>query len=332
MMDTRLISAADANAWTSALNGVPYSIAHTHAYAECLAGSTGHDVQLFVAESAGGRAICPISERSYLDETDVYTPYGFGGFAGYGDFSKVREAWSDFARTRGYVASYLMQHPVLTPSEISLLWNEGGNGGRNAYIVDLSVAEEERWRRVSRRKRSDLKQWVQMAHPETDQGVLADAFIKLYAPFAERRSMASLYHFSDSTLVTLVSLPGTFLVGVRGGDGNVSCVALMSDTRGCGDYLFMASTPDGDADGSGVLWLGLQELAARGIAACNLGGGIREGDGVAEMKRRLGGRAQAIVVIREIHDDARYHALCTAANCTPDGVGFFPAYHGHLAP
>ena len=139
--------------------------------------------------------------------------------------------------------------------------------------------------------------------------------------------MGTPYLFSFEQAGDLAKLANTLLVGVQDDQGEVTCVALMSTTPACGDYLFMASTPEGDADGLGVLWLGLQALAERGVATCNLGGGIREGDGVSEMKRRLGGKAQAIPVIQEIFDDARYGALCDAAGVADAPGGYFPAYY-----
>jgi len=313
VMDTRLIETEDVKAWDMALAGIPHGIAHTRGFVACLARSTGIKVRLFVAESDNGRAVCPIAERSYQGTLDVYSPYGFGGFVGSGVLTGLRNAWSLFAQGRGYVASYLMQHPVLTPPDISQLWNDGVATDRTAFIVDLKCSEEERWRRVSARKRADLRKWIQTARPEVDQIALADAFFTLYPAFTRRREMVPLYNFSETALRELASLPQVFFVGVRDDEGGVCCVALMSATKECGDYLFMAATSAGDVNGSGVLWLGLQELTERGVVACNLGGGIQEGDGVGEMKRRLGGRAQPLSGIKEVFDMDRYHAVCDAA-------------------
>lgn len=325
MMHVRLIEKGDEAGWTAALAGLPHSIAHTHRFA---VGMSDNNVYLLVAEGPNGRAVCPLSERTYLGEPDVFTPYGFGGFTGTGDLTGLRDAWTDFAGSRGYVASYLMQNPILIPEQINAMWAETILSDRTLFAVDLTLPEEERLRLVSSRKRSGLKKWLGAASRETDQTALADAFANLYPSFAQRRHMAGYYQFSKARLSELASLPDTVLAGVRGTDGTISCVALMSRTQDCGDYLFMAASESGEADGAGVLWLGMQALAERGVRQCNLGGGIRENDGVAEMKRRLGGQALAIPVIQEIFDPARYQALCDAAGCTDTESGFFPAYHG----
>lgn len=327
MMQVRLIGGECEVEWSAVLSGLPHAIAHTHAFATCMARSADSDVFLFAAEHANGRAACVISERFFQEQPDVFTPYGFGGFVGTGDLSGLHDAWVRFAESRGYVASYLMQHPVLVPAEVSVSWAESILSDRHLYVIDLLLSVDERFQHVSSRKRAELKQWLKSAEPVTDQSVLKEAFARLYPAFAKRRKMAEHYQFSRSLLLELANLPEVLLVGVRGKDGKVSCVALMGSHAPCGDYLFMASSIEGERDGAGVIWLGLEGLAAQGVSMCNLGGGIHEGDGVAEMKRRLGGVARKIPVIQEIIDPDRYKALCEIAGCPHEDDQFFPAYH-----
>eukprot|EP00439_Symbiodinium_sp_Y106_P088545 s1_g1081.t1 len=326
-MQTRLIGLDHPVAWGAALEGLPHAIAHTHAFVSCLGRTEKDRTFLFVAESPEGKALCPIAERSFQGSIDVYSPYGFGGFVGAGDINGLRDAWAQLAMDRGYVAAYLMQNPVLMPQEVEALWSDELSGDRTLYTVDLTVLEAERWRDVSKRKRSQLRQWLDTAKPVMDQKVLAAAFARLYPPFAKERQMAAPYLLSAEQARDLADLATTLLVGTQNDQGEVTCVALMSTTPACGDYLYMASTPEGDADGMGVLWLGLQALAERGVSICNLGGGIREDDGVSEMKRRLGGQARNIPIIQEIFDDARYTSLCEAAGVAKVGGGYFPAYY-----
>lgn len=327
LMQTRLIGLDDPAGWNAALDGLPHAIAHTHEFVSCMSQVTKDETFLFVAESAQGKAVCPISERSFQGHTDVYTPYGFGGFVATGDINGLRDAWTLMAQERAYVAAYLMQNPVLMPREIEALWSDDLRGDRTIYTVDLKVPEAERWTDVSRRKRPQLRQWLEGAAPVTDQQELVTAFAELYPAFAKERRMASPYLLSAPQARDLAELANALLVGVQNDQGQITCVALMSTTPACGDYLFMASTPEGDADGLGVLWLGLRELAERGVATCNLGGGIREGDGVSEMKRRLGGQAQTTPIIQEIFDEARYTSLCEAAGVSHAQGGYFPAYY-----
>lgn len=292
-----------------------------------MARAAGVRAVLFVVESDDSKFVCPFAERSWGGARDIFSPYGFAGFAGIGELALLKAAWRQFAQSNAYVTAFITQNPLVMPEGIDHTWPGIDLAARTLYRIDLSKSEEERLSRVSARTRSGLRQWLARTRIEFDQTELAEAFVRLYPAFAERRAMSGLYHFSEEVLHDLVTLPGTHLAGARDADGDVSCVVLMAATPACGDYLFMASSPTGHVDGAGVLWCGLEALAEQKIPVCNLGGGIREGDGVAEFKRRLGGQPFGLCVIRQIFDAPRYKALCQSAGCDPDKTDYFPAYY-----
>ena len=327
MMRVRLVDDVDAAAWTEALEGIPHAIAHTHGFASAMARVQGTTASLFVAEDGNSRFICPVAVRDFHGNCDIFSPYGFGGFAGIGDPHGLRAAWAEFAATNGYVAAFITQNPLLMPDGMTAQWPGITEYVRTIYRIDLTQQLNIRLGRVSARTRSGLRKWLERATIEHDQDLLAEAFVRLYPGLAERRDMSALYHFDPVVLRRLTELPDTFLVGARSCDGIISCVALMAATSACGDYLFMASSPDGNSDGTGVLWCGLEKLAERKVPVCNLGGGISEGDGVAEFKRRIGGEPLALPIVQEIFDTDRYAALCRVAGVVPAATGFFPAYH-----
>lgn len=325
-MPVRLIGLEEETDWRAALSGLPYGIAHDPGFLRIVTGPAASSTSLAVYECERGRAVCPITERAYRGYPDIVTPYGFGGFVGAGDLSGLPDAWNVLVRDREYVAAYLMQNPLLMPPQVAGFWQKDLTQVRTLFSLDLMLPEEERLSRVSRRKRSQLKRWIEDARIEHDQATLAAAFVDLYPAFAARQGVGPAYQLSTDQLNDLVSLPQTLLVGVRGEDGDISSVALMSTYGACGDYLYMAARPDGAVDGSGVVWLGAQALANRGVRRCNLGGGISEGDGVAEMKRRLGGEPVSIPVFRSIYRADAYKHLCEQANVDMEGP-YFPAYH-----
>jgi len=328
MMRSWLVADTDADGWAAALDGIDHCFAHNRDFAKLMGRAAGTRTKLFVAEGDGGKAVCPIAERSYHGATDVFTPYGFSGFAGTGDLSQLPLTWRAFAQEQGYVAGYIMQHPLAMPRSIAGVWPGMSDAGRTLYRVDLSVGEEERLRALSSKKRAQrLRKWLEAASIETDKARLAEAFVRLYPELMSRRDAAPIYRFADDVLRELVRLPDTVLVGVCDEAGRVTSVAQMGIAPACGEYLFVAAEETSSGDGDGLLWLGLRALAERGIHACNLGGGIREGDGLSDFKRRLGGEPVAIPVLRQIFDAPRYQALCVSVGCDPDRTEFFPAYY-----
>ena len=154
MMRSWLVADTDADGWAAALDGIDHCFAHTRGFASLMGRAAGTRTKLFVAEGDGCKAVCPIAERSYRGATDVFTPYGFSGFAGTGDLSQLPDAWRAFAQGQGYVAGYIMQHPLAMPGRIADAWPEMSDAGRTLYCVDLTVGEEERLRALSSKKRA----------------------------------------------------------------------------------------------------------------------------------------------------------------------------------
>lgn len=327
-MRVRLVSADDEAGWRSALDNVPHGIAHTFDFVTLMGRAKNARPFLLVAENDRGKVICPLAERRFQDVPDVFTPYGISGFAGHGDLSGFPQAWENFAKEHDYVAAYVLQNPLLAPADIAGWISAESGEARETYWIDLTGTEDERLSRVSRRKRGALRKWLGAAAPETDRQKLADAFVGLYPGFMAQRGAGSAYRYTPEELTLLVSLPGTFLTGVCNARGEVCCVALFGMTAHSGDYLFMVSNEDGQEHGSGVLWLGLRHMASLQVPHCHLGGGIAEGDGVAEFKRRLGGQPLALHAVQQVFNAGRYRSLCREAGCRPGSTAYFPAYYG----
>jgi hypothetical protein len=58
----------------------------------------------------------------------------------------------------------------------------------------------------------------------------------------------------------------------------------------------------------------------------NLGGGIREGDDVAEFKRRFGAAERPLASLRQVYRPDVYDRLCAQAGVSPQRSGWFPPY------
>jgi hypothetical protein len=70
--------------------------------------------------------------------------------------------------------------------------------------------------------------------------------------------------------------------------------------------------------------LRLREL---GVPILNLGGGVKVGAVVAEIKRRFGATRVPLGRVRQVYDHQRFDALCARAGVDPmDWSGYFPPY------
>ncbi len=325
-MRTRTITLDDPELWAAELQDVPHSIAHDPAFRAAL--DRGRDdvtSLLFIAENDDGKALCPILERSVEGHLDIATPYGFGGFVGRGDLNGLDSAWREFSKHRGYVAGYLAQHPSLACSDVGAADERFDSSP--VYLLDLRPEEEAIIAGMSRRRRPSLRRWLAEVEVVEDRAELVDAFVRLYPPHMSRLGAASVYFFGDDALRRMAELDDVVLFGARNDAGEIEAVSMVAATPPCADYLFFAATEDARDHSVGLIWCGLREARRRGADWVNLGGAIREGDGVGEFKRRFGATLTSTTCLKQIYDQSTYHTLCAEKSRNPDDrSGYFPAY------
>lgn len=322
-MSVRTVARTDTAEWARVLRRVPHAVAHTNAYQAAL--DRDREVFLFVFESNTGIAAAPFAIRERAGARDLYTPYGFGGFVGVGDLSALPDAWLRFGRDSGFLTSYALLHPMLAPTGVD--WGPARQDAAPVYVLPIEEDVEALLARGTPRREKRIRRWRRRwMHIEDDPVLLRRAFVSLYPQHARRVDANETYDFSTSTLQALSSLPEAFLLGARDADGALSCVALFAATGGAAEYLFLAQTEAGRVHSEGLLVEAFSRLAARGVGAVHLGGGIRPDDGVAEFKRRFGATKVVASCLKHVFEPARYEDVCRRAGVslrTP----FFPAHH-----
>lgn len=310
--------------WGSALEGLPHSIGHTWGYCQAVSASSGLPTFLFCREDESGRIVCPLSERAYQGEVDVVTPYGIAGFTGSGSATAGVNALGKSATTRGYIAGYIRLNPLLV-SDVKC----GADVIREKtlYVLDLRLPQDELFARGRREFRAPaLKAGDEIV---LDRTALTEFLVAEYGRFMERMTAAAVHRLSPQSLRSLCNLEGTILIGA-GRAGRLEAVAMFGHTEFCADYLFAVSLPDGRGHSASLVWAAIQELKRLAVPCLNLGGGLREGDRLADFKRRLGGEEVPLLVVRQIYDRDRFQALCRAADVNPAGpYTYFPPYHGN---
>ncbi|HEX2644425.1 MAG TPA: hypothetical protein VHU81_15625, partial [Thermoanaerobaculia bacterium] len=120
------------------------------------------------------------------------------------------------------------------------------------------------------------------------------------------------------------------LLGVAGPDG-IEAVSVFGWTPYLADFLHNVSRPGGERHSAPLIWQAARLLHARRIPFLCLGGGIREGDGVARFKERFGGERRPLAALRQVYDRERYAELCRLAGVDPEAEGYFPPYRNPRA-
>jgi hypothetical protein len=320
-----LIPLSAPEAWREALDGLPHAFGHSWESCQAMSLTSGDPTFLYVFEAAGTRVVCPFSERRWEGRTDIYTPYGFSGFTGTGPCPALPAAWRAFARERGYVCGYIGINPLLFhPSygEPDDLFSHN-----SIFTLDLTRSEADLFAALSKGRRQAVRAAARDGWQPLEDRARLGAFLRRhFVDFVRSRRASRSYEFADATLDRLCRLENVLLLGA-GSDGRVEAVSVFAHTPDAAEYLFNCSLPEGQHHSALLLWQGALRMKAMGVPVLNLGGGIREGDGVAAFKARFGGREVPLGALKQVYDPAAFERLCRAAGQDPARRdGFFPPY------
>jgi hypothetical protein len=307
-----LIPLDEPERWSAALAEVPHGHAHTWGFCRAIQLTSG--LLTYLYRHADG-PVCPLAERAFGGELDVTTPYGFGGFAGGGpppDFA-------DFARSRGWVCGYVALNPVFCQA--------GGLADvhvhNRLYVLDLRGDVHAR---LSQNRRRQLRDWPALAAGlEHDRERLADFLVAEQAGFFARRGAGSATDFTHATMAEIAALDNVIIVGAPQ-DGALESVAVFGYTAHAADYLFNVSVAGGERHAVHLIWSAVERLRELGVPSLNLGGGVREGDDLAEFKRRFGAADLPLESLRQVYRPDAYERLCSEAGVSADRSGWFPPY------
>jgi hypothetical protein len=319
-----LIPLAEPRRWADAVSEVPHGHAHTWGHCRAIQLTSELPTYLYRYERDTARVVCPLAERDFGSHVDVTTPYGFGGFAMSGDCESFPQDWATFARSRGWVCGYVGLNAVFcdgqgfTADEVHVQ--------NRLYVMDLRGSERELLERLSRNRRRQLRNWSSVATSlEQDRGRLTEFLLANYGDFFARRGAGGATDFTLETMAAITSLENVFMVGA-GQDEELEAVALFGHTPYCGDAVFNVSVPGGERHTVHLVWSAVERLRALGVERLNLGGGVREGDDVAEFKRRFGAAQLPLASLRQVYLPDVYERLCREAGVTSDRSGWFPPY------
>jgi hypothetical protein len=324
---SELVPLTEPGRWRSALDQVPHAFAHTWGNSHAMQLTSGWPTFLYVYSQAGCRVVCPLSIRGDAGDQDVLTPYGFSGFAGFGDATNFPAHWAEFARSQGWVCGYIGLHPTLDSSRYSLPEDRYPSG--IGYTIDLTSTEEELFSRLSTNRQRQVRAWQDGdATLTTDRDRLATFFRDNLETFLSVRRAAQVYYLSAATIDALFSLKDVLVLGAER-DEKIEAVSVFGSTPHVGDFLFNVSLPAGRAHSAPLIWLAILELRAAGVPRLHLGGGITAGDGVAEFKSRFGSHELPLNKLKQVYRPEAFVGLCIEAGVDPlSRSGYFPPYRG----
>ena len=324
MHQHRLIGLDDRQGWMAALDGMPHAFAHTWESCHAMHLTIGQPVSLYVAEGSGSKVVCPIAVRRVAAHTDVFTPYGFGGFLAQGDDTDLTRPWRDFARQQGWVSGYIGLNPIFSPAACRLQpdyveYNE-------IYVLNLTLHTEELYAALSENRQRQVRSASLSDWRIEDRRRLREFFLDHVSAFHMEHGASAAYAFSRATFEALLALDNVLLLG-SGDEKSVTAVSIFAWTPSCAEYLFNVSRPEGRQYSAPIIWHAALRLRQMGIPLLNLGGGITKNDGVAQFKKRFGAKRMPLGSLRQVFRRDVYDQLCSEVGADPDSrSGYFPPF------
>jgi hypothetical protein len=314
----RLLTVADRAAWEAATaDGLP---AQSWGHAAGLAAG-GWAPELAVVTAGAGRLLLPFHRRTWRGAVDIATLPGLSGAWLEGEPLAPLRAWDAFARAQGWVASYLQLAPVedglpaVVPADVGRL--EVHNA---LFVIDLGAWDIARSVGVNMRRSIRLGERLG-AEFVTDPARIAPVFAALHGQTLARSGTPEL--FDAAVLAGWFATPGVLAFGAAIG-GEIVAAQLGRAAGGWADLHLAGAAEAGRPLQAWLIAQAAEACREMGLGHANIGGYGQVGDGLHQMKARLGAREMPLRSLRQVHDVGRFAALCAAAGVDPADTYFPP--------
>ncbi|MGH3017413.1 MAG: GNAT family N-acetyltransferase [Gaiellaceae bacterium] len=256
-------------------------------------------------------------------ESDVTTPYGYGGPVGAGSHDRFYEAYEAWCRDRGIVSTFIRYHPLFENYSSALRASYSSPTVGWLLDGDLLASIHGKHRNVVRKAQKAGVAVDVTAGPDD-----LSAFVELYEQTMERRNAAGYYFLPPEYWERLTELEGNLVRfdALAGGDVVASALCLRGDRW---LHYHFGATADSARDlGASNLLLYTAALwgQTQQLEEFHLGGGAGgKQDSLYAFKERFSPRGRReFWVGKAVHDEDAYRRLCGGAEIDYDG--FFPAY------
>ena len=170
--------------WNEYIQAICTTFGHTQTYNRLLAKETSKKIYLFVAEKDGETVCLPYCERTFQDTIDVFSPFGWSGFAPSGS-NWAWAAWDAFAQDENYICSYFVSNPGLSRSSLDFYEQIY----HYAYVINLQDPIDKISKNLSSTNRNLINKGLQDDREITyDRVKIASFFEHCYLKFARKKS------------------------------------------------------------------------------------------------------------------------------------------------
>ncbi len=296
-----------------------------HADREYLAGIGGSKEPVFLNVHYEGVSIPLFKRPLEADLFDLFSPIGFQPYIDTSLWPDLLEAIKEEFKGTGIVSIYILGRNDL--SHITPPYGFDLSLYRTNYYIDLGLSDEEWLDRMKRDSRQRLIKALRVIRYRMERGVVSEGFIRNYSRIAEAKRFPPRYLLSESDFMRLGSANGMVYLELRD-DRTDDFIAggFFGCHRDDVDYLFGADDQR-YRDAIRLLIDGARRhFKKQGFKRLYLGGGVREGDSLAQFKQRMGTEGHRCTAVRGIIDIEEAERLYGGRFSKEWFSGFFPPY------
>jgi hypothetical protein len=313
-----IIGLDDPEAWeAAAAEGLP---SHSWHYAAGYA-KAGLDPALAIVEAAGARMILPFHRRVWGEHVDVATLAGLSGalvLPAEADARPLFETWRAHALEQGWVTGYLQ----LSPRNPDIVAPAGDRIAAHNALFEFDLRRWHILTHVTGKGRYTLLAGDRMgAHLVTEGEDLKAAVLGLY-PAAMRRLNGVV--IPTETIRLWLEDPGVRLFGAVI-DGRIEAIELGRQRGDQAELHLAGSSETGRHVHAWLVWQAVEWFRGQGVRDVNIGEYMQRGDGLHDMKRRMGTIERPLRSLRQVYRPDVFARLCADAGADPDQL-YFPAY------
>lgn len=272
---------------------------------------------------------------------DAASPYGYAGvYADDGLTTTQRAQYWDATLSvlqRAGITSLFLRQSPLFPGPFDRRPGRVVVSSHQTFAIRLAT-KDVMWAAMEGRARTSIRKAERNGldvaiRPADENDLSADSpFRGLYRSVMERRGARSRYFFTDQyyTALLLGLSEPPLLAEVRDFNGTVVAGAIFLRHQSILHYHLSAATPDAGRSGATnlLIWAAAKYGAEQNLTRLHLGGGLKNGDGLARFKRAFGGDILFYNAYGVVVDPRRYAAAMTASvpGISSGSTGYFPAY------
>jgi hypothetical protein len=290
------------------------------AYAAALA-EEGIAPRLVRLRAGGGEVTFAFHVRARDGVADVATLPGLSGAVIAGDPGAALALWRDHARRQGWVAGYVQLGPRNGAQPLAAEVAPDRIATRNAYhVFDLA-----RWSRqdsIGHNLRKSFNRIERQGVELVTGPEAAAAFPELLA--AAHGRFGSPLPFSLACLEAW-RRGGARHFGARLG-GEIVIAGLCHQAGQAIEGHLVGATEAGRPLHAWLFCAIAEACAAEGLRWFNIGGYGVAGDGLHQMKTRLGAAEVPMRSLRQVHDPDRFAAVCATAGVDAGDEAYFPPW------